>query len=127
MTKERLEFYLNRQNSVFGFNTESDNKIVGWIKLYKIIPISGSSFERFNAIAEPELIEEQIKINREPYRVNIAEVTRDVFDGDKFPGNEDYLLNETYSFSSLDDVESFLKELGYELANIKWGADIDFL
>jgi hypothetical protein len=53
--------------------------------------------------------------------------TRGVFDGDKFPCNEDYLLNTTYSFSSLDDVESFLKELGYDLANIKWGADFEFL
>jgi len=64
---------------------------------------------------------------REPYHVNIAQVTREIFDNDKDMGNEDYLLNETYSFSTLDDVENFLKELGYNLATIKWGADFVFL
>jgi hypothetical protein len=68
-----------------------------------------------------------MKIKREPYRVNVAQVTREVFDGDKFPGNEDYLLNVTYPFGSLDDVEKFLKDLGYDLADIKWRADFDFL
>jgi hypothetical protein len=126
MTKERLEFYLNRQKSVFGFNTENDDKIVGWIQLFKRFPTEGF-FEKFAKIASPETLEEQMKIKREPYRVNIAQVTREVFDGDKFPGNEDYLLNVTYSFSTLDDVERFIKELGYDLANIKWGADFDFL
>lgn len=125
MTKERLEFYLNRKN-VFGFNTESDEKIVGWIKLSKRFPINGF-FERYTDIAGSEKFEEQMKIKSDPYSVNIAQVTRSVFDGDKFPGNQDYLLNETYSFISLDDVERFLKELGYDLANIKWGVDFDFL
>jgi hypothetical protein len=127
MTKERLEFYLRREKSVFGFNTENDDKIVGWIKLYKRSPLSGPSFAKFREVAEPEMVEEQMKITREPYRVNIAQVTREVFDGDKFPGNEDYLLNATYSFGTLDDVERFLKDLGYDLSNIKWGADVDFL
>ena len=68
-----------------------------------------------------------MKIKREPYRVNIAQVTREVFESDKFAGNEDYLLNATYSFGSLDDVEKFLMDLGYNLSNIKWGADVDFL
>ena len=127
MTKERLEFYLNRKKSVFGFNTENDDKIVGWVKLFKRPPMSGLSFARFKEIAEPKMVEEQMKIKSEPYRVNIAQVTREIFDGDKFPDNEDYLLNVTYSFSTLDDVERFLKELGYDLADIKWGADFDFL
>jgi hypothetical protein len=125
MTKERLEFYLNRKN-IFGYNTENDNRIVGWIKVYKRFPIEGF-FERHAKIAGRKRFEEQMKIKNQPYRVNIAQVTRGVFDGDKFPCNEDYLLNTTYSFSSLDDVESFLKELGYDLANIKWGADFEFL
>ena len=125
MTKEQLEFYLNRKN-VFGFNTENDDKLVGWIKLTKRFPIEGF-FERHVDIAEPEEYEKQMKIKNEPYRVNIGQVTRDVFESDKFAGNEDYLLNATYSFGSLDDVETFLKELGYELDNIRWGSDVDFL
>lgn len=125
MTKDRLEFYLNRKN-VFGFNTENDGKIVGWIKLSKRFPIDGF-FKKFAEIVGPETLQEQMKIKHEPYRVNIVQVTREIFDGDKFPENQDYLLNETYSFSSLDDVERFLKELGHDLVDLKWGFDFDFL
>lgn len=125
MTKERIEFYLNRNNT-FGFNTENDDKIVGWIKLSKLFPIQGF-FEKFAHMADPETLEKQMKIEREPYCVIISQVTREVFDSDKYPSNEDYLLNTNYRFATLDDVEYFLKALGYDLANIKWGADIDFL
>jgi hypothetical protein len=125
MTKERLEFYLNRKN-VFGYNTENDDKIVGWITLYKRFPTEGF-FERHIEIAGSKRIQEEVQIKNEPYRVNIAQVTREVFESDKHAGNEDYLINTTYSFGSLDDIETFLKELGYDLTNIKWGADVDFL
>src|ERR1700761_4296129 len=106
MTKEQLEFYLNRKN-IFGYNTENDDKTVGWIKVHKRFPIQGF-FERHEEIASAKKFEEQMKIKREPYRVNIAQVTREIFDSDGDVDNEDYLLNETYSFSALDDVEIFL-------------------
>lgn len=107
MTKEQLEFYLNRKN-IFGYNTENDDKIVGWITVYKRFPIEGF-FERYSEIAGPKRVQEQMNIKSEPYLVNVAQVTREVFESDQFAGNEDYLLNVTYSFSSLDDVESFFK------------------
>ena len=125
MTKYQLEFYLNREN-VFGFNTENDDKIVGWIKLFKVFPIHGF-FERLVDITDSEIFQKQLKIKNEPYRVNIAQMSREIFDGDRFPGNENYLLNVTYFFSTLNDVEVFLKELGYDLSNLKWGVDFDFL
>jgi len=125
MTKEQLEYYLNRKN-VFGYNTENNDKVVGWIMLSKLSPISGF-FERFKDIADPKKVEEQMKIKREPYCVNIGQVTREVFDSDKYPGNEDYLLNVSYTFGTLDDVEIFLKELGYDISELKWKVDFDFL
>ncbi|MBN9380023.1 MAG: hypothetical protein J0H74_04630 [Chitinophagaceae bacterium] len=125
MTKEQLEFYLNRKN-VFGYNTEKNDKVVGWIKLSKLFPISGF-FERFQDIADPKTVEEQMKIQREPYCVNIGQVTREAFDSDKYPGNDDYLLNVNYFFSNLDDVEKFIQDLGYDLSEIKWKVDFDFL
>jgi hypothetical protein len=125
MTKEQLEFYLNRKN-VFGYNTEKNDKVIGWIKVYKLFPISGF-FERFIDIAEPETVEKQMKIKREPYCVNIAQVTRESFDSDRYPSDEDYLLNVSYFFSTLDDVEKFLQELGYNLSEIKWKVDFDSL
>jgi hypothetical protein len=125
MTKDQLEFYLNRKN-VFGLNTDCNEKIVGWIKLSKLFPID-RFFERHLGVANSGKFQEQMKIKNEPYCINIGQVTRAVFDGDKFPGSEDYLLNETYSFSSLDDAETFLKDLGHELAEMKRGVDFEFL
>src|SRR5579863_671906 len=123
MTKEQLEFYLDRKNT-FGFNTENDDKNVGWITVSKQFPIHGF-FEKFSEIADPHTLEKQMKLKREPYCVIISQVTREVFDGDKFPGNEDYLLNTNYKFATLEDVEAFLKDLGYSLDNMKWCADFD--
>jgi len=125
MTKERLEFYLNRKN-VFGYNTENNDKIVAWIKLSKIFPSPGY-FERFKEADDPVEYKAQVKKKNEPYIVNIGQVTREVFESDKYPGNEDYLLNVSYRFTSLDDVEQFLKELGFDLSEIKWRSDFDFL
>ena len=125
MTNERLEFYLNRKN-LFGYNTENNSEIVGWITLTKRFPAAGF-FERFDEDFDPELYERQLKIKREPYIVHVAQVTREVFESDRYAGEEDYLLNVSYLFSTLDDVGSFLKELGYELSEIKWAADVDFL
>jgi hypothetical protein len=125
MDKERLEFYLNRDNTL-GYNTEDNEEIVGWIILRKRFPIAGF-FERFKEADDPTRYREQMKFIREPYLVWIAQVTREIFESDKFPGNEDYLFNTNYTFSNLDDVEGFLREIGYELSEIKWGADLSFL
>ena len=125
MTKEQLEFYLDRKNS-FGYNTQNDNDVVGWIMLSKRVPKAGF-FERFHEADFPEVYQEQMKIKNEPYSIWIAQITRKAFESEKFPGNEDYLLNVNYIFRTLDDVNSFLKEMGYDLSEIKWSADVDFL
>jgi hypothetical protein len=125
MDKKRLEFYLNRKNT-FGYNTEDNEKIVGWILLRKRIP-NTRFFEIVEEVDDPIGYRKQMKIKREPYSVWIAQVTRETFESDRFPSNEDYLLNVSYTFSNLDDVEGFLREMGYDLANIKWGADLSFL
>ena len=51
MTREQLEFYLNRKN-VFGFNTHNDSKKVGWILLHKRFP-TPKSFELVNEAEDP--------------------------------------------------------------------------
>jgi hypothetical protein len=68
-----------------------------------------------------------MKIKRNPYWVNITQVTREVFENDIYTGTEDDMLNVTYSFGSLDEVERFLQDLGCDLTDIKRVADVDFL
>lgn len=125
MTKELLEFYLNRKN-VFGFNTYNEDQKVGWILLSKRFP-TPKFFELVSEEENPRGHQRQRRIQQEPYWLMIEEVTRAVFESDRFPTENDYLLKIGYSFRTLDDVESFLKEIGFGLAEIKWGADIDFL
>jgi len=125
MTTEQLEFYLNRHNS-FGYNTENNSEIVGWIILKKLFPVPGF-FERFEEADDPERYRVQMKVKTEPYVVWIAQVPRAVFESDRYHVNEDYLFNVNYTFRSLDDVRDFLKEMGYDLSEIKWAADVDFL
>ena len=54
MTNERLEFYLYRNNS-FGYNTENNSEIVGWITLTKRFPAAGY-FERFDEAADVDFL-----------------------------------------------------------------------
>jgi hypothetical protein len=122
MTKERLEFYLNRNNT-FGYNTQNDESYVGWIKVYKLFPMKASTA----ALGNARTILQRSEVIKKPYRVNIEKVSRDVFEGDKFPINEDYIIKESHGFESLDQVEQFLLERGYNLSEIKWGVDFDFL
>jgi len=122
MDKERLELYLIRNNA-FGFNTEDNEKIVGWIILSKRLP-SARFFEIVEEADDPITYRKQMIIKREPYLVWIAQVTRETFESDKYGGNEDYLFNVNYTFSNLDDVEAFLKKMGYDLSEIKWRADL---
>ena len=125
MTNEQLEFYLNRDN-LFGFNTDNNEDVVGWIILSKRFP-NLRFFEIVKEWEAPEKYKAQMKIKEEPYLVWIAQMKRENFESDKFPCEDDYLLNTSYSFKTLEDVDGFLKEMGYELSGIKWAADVDFL
>jgi len=125
MTKEQLEFYLNRNNT-FGYNTRNDDQQVGWILLFKRFT-KPKFFDLVSEEEDPRGYRLQRRIEQEPYWVRIEEVTRAVFESDRYAQEEDYLMKAYYSFRTLDDVELFLKELGHNLAEIKWGADVDFL
>jgi hypothetical protein len=125
MTKDQLDFYLSRKNT-FGYNTRNDDQRVGWILLSKRFT-KPRFFELVSETEDPRGYWMQRRIEAQPYWIRMAEVSRAVFDSDDFPENEDYLLNVSYSFRTLDDVERFLKELGYDLAEIKWRADVDLL
>jgi len=130
MTNEQLEFNLNKGRT-FGYNTESNADLVGWMILRKRFPIP-RFFELYETFDKPDMYDrhtyqEQVKIRDEPYLIVIEKVTRQVFESDKRLGPEDYLLVESFTFSTLEEVSRFFKEKGYELSEIKWPADLEFL
>jgi hypothetical protein len=125
VTHQQLEFYLDRKN-VFGFNTHNDDEKVGWILLSKKLPTA--KFAEWVEESEDRWgYRRQRRIEQEPYWITMEEVTRAVFECDRFPTEQGYLLKINYSFATLADVDRFLSELGYSLSEIKWGADVDFL
>jgi hypothetical protein len=125
MTRDQLDFYLNRKNT-FGYNTHNNDQRVGWILLSKRFP-NQKFFELVDEAEDPKGYWLQRRIEAQPFWIQMAEVPRAIFDGDGIQENGDYLLNVSYSFRTLDEVEHFLKELGYDIAEIKWRADVYFL
>ena len=125
MEKERLEFYLNR-GTEFGYNTKNGVDTIAWVLLSKRFPIN--KFFELNTRDDNEvLFDEQVKIKKHPYNVWVAEITRDAFESEKYPQNEDYLVSETYCFTNLEEVETFLFSLDLKMSEIKWSSEVEFL
>lgn len=126
MRKEDLERNLSKGNS-FGFVKEvKDTNFIGWIKLFKR-SIPKKFFETHNEQNDPDLFHWYLKKAKFPYVVHICEVSKYLFEIGKSLYKEDYKLNESFEFSTLDEAEIFLNEKGYLLENIKWIIDIPTL
>ncbi len=125
MTKEQLEQYLE-SNKSFGTNIEPKQNGVAWIILSKRKPLK-NFFERFTKPELKEIFLEQEQIKNEPYNLWFAEITKEAFSNDKFPQEEDYIMNKNYSFSSLAAVDDFLKSKNLSITDLKWISEVDFL
>jgi hypothetical protein len=66
-------------------------------------------------------------IIKSSYHLWIAAIKRGVFEGDQFPSNENYLVNDSLRFKSLEEVRDFLSQMNLILSDIKWAADLEFL
>ena len=74
---------------------------------------------------EPHFVKEQELIRQKPYQLNVVELAIEAYENDRYEINEDYRVNDLYSFFDLDEVEVFLQRFGCTLTNIKWRADLD--
>jgi hypothetical protein len=123
MKREDLERYLERGDTLgFRKQTASDD-VLGWILLGRAKPR-----DRYLALLEEgeerESVAEQERYRRTPYHVSVMELKREAYESESYETNEDYLINETYFFSNLDDVEKFVQSYGHTLENIKWPIEI---
>jgi hypothetical protein len=127
MEKDILEFNLNK-GMVFGLEHPNANDKVGWIILKKT-KVANNFFNKFsfNTEIDKNIINEQEQNRSSPYIVIIQEVSKDIFAKGEIRSNGDYLLNESYRFKSIDDVEIFLNSLSYDLLNIKWLSDLRYI
>jgi hypothetical protein len=123
MNREDLERYLERGDTL-GFKKKTANDdVLGWILLSKAKP-----HDRYLALLEegeePEFVAEQERYRRTPYLVLVQELKREAYESERYETNEDYLVNEAYFFSNLDEVEEFLLSYGRKLEDIKWPIEI---
>jgi hypothetical protein len=125
MDKQVLEYYLDK-GTIFGFNLDYNPKTICWLLLEKRKPIK-DFFKRFKKSDNSNLYNEQLYIKNNPYAIWIGEVDRFFYDSEITPLNKDYLKNEYYHFKSLEDIEFYLNNLGLNLAQIKWGAEVIFI
>jgi len=124
MTRENLERYLERGESL-GFQKEtSTDDYLGWILLSKRQP-DERYLTPLTHGEEPELVKQQKLIRQKPYQILIQELRRDVHESDKYETNEDYRINESFYFADLDEVEAFVQNYGHTLKDIKWRVDLD--
>jgi hypothetical protein len=124
MKREDLERYLERGDSL-GFKIDTGTvEYLGWILLSKAKP-HDRYLSLFSPGEEPEFVSKQESIRRNPYQVLIQELKREVHESDRYETAEDYRLNELHCFTSLDEVEAFVKSYGQTLDNIKWLIEID--
>lgn len=124
MKKEHLVNFIN-EGKKFGIqlsNVESD--IVGWLAV-------GKAFvnQRLLDLHADEQDSKEYKLQKlimeKPFYIRVAELPRNVYDGDSFPSNEDYRRNDVYRFYNIYEVEEFLQTLGYELTDLKWYREIE--
>jgi hypothetical protein len=124
MTRLDLERFLD-QGHELGFvkHTDSPN-FLGWILLRK-----RTANQRLLSLVDPIedhalLAKEQMLVVR-PYQVQVIELAGDVFESDRYETEGDFRMNEVHYFSSLDDVEKFVRSFGYSLESIKWRPEIN--
>jgi hypothetical protein len=125
MSFEELHYHLDNKNA-FGVNTKNDSESVAWILLSKRISVN-RFFERFSREDNEEAFDQQMDIKREPYCVWFGELSRSVYEANKFLSNEDYIINQNHYFSTLEDVNCFLRSKNVDVLSLKWSADIEFL
>jgi hypothetical protein len=123
MKREDLERYLDRGDTL-GFRKQTArDDVLGWIVLNKRKP-----HDRYLALLEegeePEFVAEQELYRRRPYQVLVQELKREAYESERYETSEDYLVNERYHFSNLDEVEEFVRSYGYTLENIQWPIEI---
>jgi hypothetical protein len=123
MKRDDLERYLERGDTLgFKKKTASDD-VLGWILLSKAKP-HGRYLAFLEEGEELDFVALQERYRRMPYHVLVQELKREAYESERYETDEDYLMNESYFFSNLDDVDEFVWSYGHKLENIEWPIEI---
>lgn len=126
MKRRELETKLEAGQQ-WGFKKATDDpNYLGWIliskrKISAPEPKESYYFEEsyFMHLREFE------RLSKTPYHIMVKELRRDVHESGAYEDGSDYRQLDNYYFSTLDEAERFIEELGYSFENIKWRAELD--
>jgi hypothetical protein len=126
MTLDELERHLELGEQ-WGYKKETDSSdYLGWVLLSKRQP--SPLWER-KAYANEEVYlqakERADRLKKTPYHLRVIELRRDVHESGEYESTEDYRLNENHYCSSLTEAVRLIKNLGFQLENIKWRGELD--
>lgn len=127
MNKTELDKRLNNGEQ-WGFIKETDSdEYLGWILIHKFQKILFPP--KKEDYSDEELYEAYLETYRQrtetPYHVLIKELRRDVHESGKYETGDDVRQKDNYYFSTIDELENFIKELGYSFDDIKHRSEID--
>jgi hypothetical protein len=126
MSLEKLELYLARGNA-FGANVDVKNKgCLAWVVLTKRM-IAAKGGEVFGETENQRLLQEEMRIGDRPYHVVIAELPRSFYNNTVLPKQDDYLVNKSFLFKSLEEVQVFLAGMNIDIHEMKWSSDVKFV
>ena len=112
----------------WGFVKETDSEeYLGWILINKMLPMrlapQKESYE--NEESYSLVMKRYNQSLNQPYHILIYELKRDVHQRGDYETGDDVRLNENHYFASIEELEKFINELGYNFENIKHRLEID--
>ena len=124
MTRQELERFLE-QGHELGFVKETDDpEFLGWILLRKRKP-NQRLISIINPDEDADIMATEQMLSVRPYQVQVIELSKAVFEADRYETEKDYRVNDVSYFSCLDDVQQFVGTFGLFLEDIKWRIEIN--
>jgi hypothetical protein len=126
MDKFELDRKLNNGEQ-WGFVKETDSvDYLGWILINKRPKMR---FEPQKSDYDDETyllyLDKYQQREKTPYHLLVYELRRDVHERGDYETGDDVRQKDNYYFSSVDQLETFVRELGYSFENIKHRSEID--
>ena len=125
MDKQELERNLSVRRC-YGFSYDTgDPNFLGALRIFYVSP---TPFPPYDPIKEPEQFaswpQRRQEMLKEPYRVAIREIRKEITEADLDPDEKDFKIDEEHWFASLDDLERFTYDrFRKRIADFQFGGD----
>jgi hypothetical protein len=124
---DKIELKKKLSSADWGWLKDTDDfDYLGWVLIHKYKHIIIYEKEAYSNEEHYFRLIKKAEIQKKyPYYVRIIELRRDIHESGVYETGDDYRQNDCYDFSTLDEVEQFILELGYSFENIKDRWELD--